>query len=185
MEEIIKRYTEPHRKYHTLHHLAQMLHLASDRGIKLSDEQQLAIWFHDVIYDVPAPKDISNEKLSSEFARDFLERDRNASYFNWPRVDLICAIIEDTEYPHMPTIPESAVVIDLDLSGLGLNYWRNKELIRDEFSCYSDEEFNKGRLGWLKSMQKREKVFVSGLFDDLEDGARSNIEAEIKILENL
>jgi predicted metal-dependent HD superfamily phosphohydrolase len=157
-----------------------MFHCAAERGIELSREQIVAIWFHDVIYDVPAPEGKSNEKRSSDFAHNTLI-EYPVNFFT--SVEMVCRIIEDTEYPHLPTIDASAVVIDLDLSGLGLNYWENKKLIREEFAVYSDEEFNKGRLGWLKSMRERGKIFVSGLFDDLEDAARGNIEHEIRLLE--
>jgi predicted metal-dependent HD superfamily phosphohydrolase len=50
-DELVARYSEPHRKYHTLQHLAECLahfeavrHLAEHPG-----EIEIALWFHDGI----------------------------------------------------------------------------------------------------------------------------------------
>ena len=50
---------------------------------------------------------------------------------------------------------------------------------------YQDEKrFRDGRLAWLKSMLERDSIFVSGMFDDLEEHAVENIKQEIRMLEN-
>lgn len=53
-------YSKPHRHYHTITHIQSMLNqLASITvDIEFTSEQlqilKLAIWFHDVVYDIPA-----------------------------------------------------------------------------------------------------------------------------------
>ena len=61
-ENLITRYSEPHRKYHTTRHLLHVLtmidRLADDHDVFLV---QLAAWFHDAVYAIP-PGQISNEE---------------------------------------------------------------------------------------------------------------------------
>jgi predicted metal-dependent HD superfamily phosphohydrolase len=71
-DELLARYSEPHRKYHTLQHLAECLahfeavrHLAEKPG-----EIEIALWFHDGIYDTQRH---DNERQSADWAREVLE----------------------------------------------------------------------------------------------------------------
>jgi predicted metal-dependent HD superfamily phosphohydrolase len=71
-DELVARYSEPHRKYHTLQHLAECLahveavgHLAEQPG-----EVEIALWFHDGIYDTQGH---DNERQSADWARAVLE----------------------------------------------------------------------------------------------------------------
>ena len=61
--ELTRRYTEPHRRYHDLRHIADML--CKGEALKLSDEQVMAVWFHDAIYD---PTSKTNEADSAVLA---------------------------------------------------------------------------------------------------------------------
>ena len=66
-DRLIAAYQEPHRHYHNIEHIAEMLKIAG----KLSDQAtnlpaiQLAVWFHDAIYD---PKAKDNEERSALLA---------------------------------------------------------------------------------------------------------------------
>src|SRR5262249_34956983 len=66
--EIIATYNEPHRKYHTLRHLAECLsHLNQVQHLAARPaEIELTLWFHDAIYDVRRQ---DNEERSAEWAR--------------------------------------------------------------------------------------------------------------------
>ena len=50
--DLTRRYCEPHRRYHNIAHIAELLWRG--RECDLSDEQVLAVWYHDAIYDVPS-----------------------------------------------------------------------------------------------------------------------------------
>ena len=53
---LLARYSEPHRKYHTLEHLdacRRNFALVRDQATHPS-EVELALWFHDAIYEIPA-----------------------------------------------------------------------------------------------------------------------------------
>ena len=74
---LLARYSEPHRKYHTLEHLDACLGnfaLVRDHATHPS-EVELALWFHDAIYEIPAR---GNERRAgpppSKFAPQLAER---------------------------------------------------------------------------------------------------------------
>ena len=52
-QELIARYSEPHRKYHTCRHLEECFEKLSElRSEALHPhEVELALWFHDAIYE--------------------------------------------------------------------------------------------------------------------------------------
>ncbi len=56
LSALLARYSEPHRKYHTLEHLdacRRNFALVRDQATHPS-EVELALWFHDAIYEIPA-----------------------------------------------------------------------------------------------------------------------------------
>jgi len=58
--ELLDRWREPHRYYHTLAHLAAMLAIVRSWPVV-----ELAVWFHDAVYD---PRATDNEEASAELA---------------------------------------------------------------------------------------------------------------------
>src|SRR6266508_1007627 len=58
--ELLDRWREPHRHYHTLAHLAAMLAIVGQWPVV-----ELAVWFHDAVYD---PRATDNEEASAELA---------------------------------------------------------------------------------------------------------------------
>jgi predicted metal-dependent HD superfamily phosphohydrolase len=66
LEELVRAYAEPHRHYHTLDHVADLLRLwekhggASDAGAV-----RLAILFHDAVYD-PMRRDNEAARADSD-----------------------------------------------------------------------------------------------------------------------
>jgi len=133
--ELTRRYTEPHRRYHDLRHIADML--CKGEALKLSDEQVMAVWFHDAIYD---PTSKTNEADSAVLAVEKLRE------IGWDedRIKVVERIVLDT-CGHVPSIEESKKVIDLDLSTLGgswESYQRNGENTRQEYAQVSDADWN-------------------------------------------
>ena len=72
--DLIQRYSEPHRRYHTTEHLRQVLimidELADDQDLFLV---RLAAWFHDAVYAIP-PGQVTNEEASARLAIRELSR---------------------------------------------------------------------------------------------------------------
>jgi predicted metal-dependent HD superfamily phosphohydrolase len=69
-DDLVKRHSEPHRHYHTLEHVAEVLRIAG-RLSKYAAEPNavmLAAWFHDVVYD-PRMKTMNRRVPTSRFER--------------------------------------------------------------------------------------------------------------------
>jgi predicted metal-dependent HD superfamily phosphohydrolase len=174
--ELTRLYTEPHRRYHDLRHIADML--CKGIELELSDEQVMAVWFHDAIYD---PTSKTNEADSAKLAVERL----GALGWDEDRIRTVERIVLDTD-GHVPSIEESKKVIDLDLSTLGgtwEQYQLNGQRIREEFAQVSDQDWNEGRGGWLKSMLERQRLFWTPWGEPLEKQARANLQRDLDSLQ--
>ena len=179
MHKLIKCYYEEHRFYHTFDHIKRMFDVANKYNLLLTDEQSMAIFYHDAYYD---PGFDQNEELSAKMFMDYC--------FNQKAVSLdafiVRQIILDTKL-EISTINESKLVIDLDLYDLGTDRYENyKNNIRKEFYIYSDEEFRQGRVKWIESFLAREKIYISNIdvFVEMEEKARRNLSDELQELDN-
>ena len=63
--DVVARYGEPHRRYHTLEHIEEVLARVD------GTEVELAAWYHDVIYDTTAS---DSEARSAAYAGEVLAR---------------------------------------------------------------------------------------------------------------
>jgi len=73
IDGIITAYSEPHRRYHGLSHLAHIFDELDRWHTELQTPERcwMAAWYHDIIYD---PKGAENEALSAERAARELPR---------------------------------------------------------------------------------------------------------------
>ena len=71
LEEVISKYSEPHRSYHNLSHVYSLLMMAEEYYDFIENPIlfELSIWFHDLIYD---PSRNDNEEKSAERALELL-----------------------------------------------------------------------------------------------------------------
>lgn len=175
---LVTLYSEPHRHYHNLCHLAECLselgsapHLARD---PLSVE--FALWFHDAVYDTQA-KD--NEEQSAVLACECLSQAGLSRAFGSRVTDLIMA----TKHSATPTDPDAALVTDIDLSILGREASRFKEYeaqIRQEYSWVPAEAFAAGRGKILEQFLNRPRIyFHDAFFSKYENQARANIQGSL------
>lgn len=171
MIELTRRWNEPHRRYHTLLHVSRMLHFGRRQG--LSDEQLMAIWFHDAVY-VPGAAD--NEDRSAELVRQLLSREG----WSAPRVALVERIVMDTK-PHLPTCDESKIVIDLDLMTLAgkpeqFDYFSRQ--VRAELPHLTDAQWAEGQGAWIDGMLERPNLYWTPWGERFEASARANLVRE-------
>jgi predicted metal-dependent HD superfamily phosphohydrolase len=162
---IIQAYREPHRAYHTLNHVAQLLQLIEAYGheIKHIPSLQFAAFFHDVVYK---PGDGDNERNSAKIASTAL------SALSVPE-----SVIADCElmtlltrsHADIPpsTTPDMLLFLDMDLSILGSSpneYAAYCKQIRMEFKNYPELLFQQGRKKFLKSQLQRSRIYHTDLF---------------------
>lgn len=172
--KIIKKYSENNLAYHNWRHIQEMFMIADSLDIELSKSQELAILFHDVVYKVGA-KD--NEEKSASLMRKELEN----TGLSEDVINTAEQIILDTAN-HQPTIPESKIVLDLDMVHLSFDfniflYYRDK--IKEEYPHISDEEFYQGEISFFESILKQDKILFTNHFS--EEQLRHNLKQKILI----
>lgn len=172
--ELIRRYSEPHRFYHTLAHIQYCLNefdkvrdFATD-----PDAVEIAIWFHDVIYDTKA-KD--NEEQSAKFFREIGEM------FLLPKVfvENVVKCILATKHNKILLTFDERLIADIDLSILGQSedvFDASSEQIRKEYEWVPEEIFIKARLDILESFLKRPMIYSTRMFyKKYEQNAQQNL----------
>jgi len=110
-EQLLARYSEPHRRYHTVQHLdeclAQFAELEADA---LHPERiELALWFHDAIYDT---KRTDNETKSADWSRAVAM----AAQLGDTVADAVHALVMATKHDATPKDADEEVLVDVDLS---------------------------------------------------------------------
>lgn len=148
-DNILERYSEPHRVYHGARHIERCL-AQFDMLKSLSERPELvemALWHHDVIYDTTAR---DNEARSAEYARDLLQQAGIGSI-----ADEVIEMIMATTHQDVPPVGDAALVSDIDLSILGadqLEYDAYALEVRQEYSWVPEEAFRAGRVKVLDSI---------------------------------
>jgi predicted metal-dependent HD superfamily phosphohydrolase len=184
-ERLIARWSEPHRRYHTLEHLIQVLDGVDELGGHAQDltAVRFAAWFHDAVYDSSGGNSAS-EELSARLARAELPPLGVAQQ----RVAEVARLIRLTS-DHVVTADDGngAVLCDADLAVLGRSpdecraYAR---AIRAEYARIPDQPFRAGRAATLRGLLALPALFRTPLARQrYEDQARRNLAAEISALE--
>jgi len=106
--EIILRYNEAHRYYHTIEHIQDVLTKLKEKGFEKNDELFLAAVFHDIVYN---PKSNTNEEDSAAL---FLSESKSSS-LSTEQKEHIKNLILDTK-SHKPSVKFSEEFIAIDLS---------------------------------------------------------------------
>ena len=171
-EELCQRYGEPHRAYHTLHHLAECFgHF--DRARHLAThacEVELALWLHDAIYE---PRAADSEEQSA--ATQAL----TAAHAAPGRIDRVSGLILATKHAAVEGPPDHAVLLDTDLSILGAprpRFLEYEAQIRREYSWVPEDAFRKARAAILAQFIERPRIYATDYFAELlEAQARSNL----------
>lgn len=169
------RYAEPHRAYHTQAHVDAMLAGLQDvLGIVVhADAVELAIWYHDAIYD-PAAGD--NEVSSAALLRTEMTGLADRALLDRAEHLVLCTV--DHRIPSgLPSElhQDAAVFLDLDMAVLGANaaaFDAYEGGIAAEYvPVYGDARFAAGRTRFLQEMLKRPLLFQSDAFHRRYDAA--------------
>jgi predicted metal-dependent HD superfamily phosphohydrolase len=171
---LAERYGEPHRAYHTLAHVARCLwefdhaRLLADHA----DEVELALWFHDAIYD---PHAADNEVRSAAWAVRFLEQGGVAHETR----ERVAELINATDHRASPAPGDTALVVDVDLTILGApeeEFDAYERQIRREYAFLPEDAFRAGRRGVLERLLARPRLYTTALFHArYETAARANL----------
>lgn len=182
-EELIARYGEPHRRYHTMTHIEDCLAQIA-ASTDFSDDQRAlmdaAIWFHDAIYD---PTRNDNEAESARLAVERLAAEGADPAF----IDEVSRLIMLTAgHSVAPDDAIGARLVSIDLSILGASperYGAYALAIRHEYSHVPEALYRAGRAAIMGRFLESERLFADPIWANRhEERARANIRSEIATL---
>jgi predicted metal-dependent HD superfamily phosphohydrolase len=137
---------------------------------------QLALWFHDAIYDTHNPH---NEDESAKLAVGVLTDAGATTSLR----DSIRSMILATKHKAAPDSPDAALTVDIDLSILGSSATRFDEYeaqVRYEYGWVPEEAFREGRAKILREFLARPRIYSTDFFcDRLEVTARANLQRSL------
>ncbi len=178
-------YTEPHRRYHTLAHIAACLNWfdqfeQAERPSSHCLPIRLALLFHDAVY---VPGDKRNESLSADLLRAFTPI---MGLTDGTIEQAIVAVLATRRRETVADDTVSQLVVDIDMAILGTEpyvYDSYVSAVRREFAAVSDDAWRVGRAGFLAGMLERERIYQTswgrGRFEKF---ARDNMRRELASL---
>ncbi|GAA4482609.1 hypothetical protein GCM10023191_003030 [Actinoallomurus oryzae] len=180
--ELLRRYAEPHRRYHTTRHLAEVLDHVDELAGEAADAGtvRLAAWFHDAVYD---PTRGDNEERSAVLAERMLaDTDLSAA-----TVAEVARLVRLTA-THDPAEGDrdGAVLCDADLAVLAAppdRYADYAAAVREEYAAVPDEAFRAGRAEILRGLLALPALYrTAPARERWEAAARHNVETELMLL---
>jgi predicted metal-dependent HD superfamily phosphohydrolase len=180
--QVQQHYNEPHRRYHTPAHITHCLTQfdAARTQMQLPDTVELAIWYHDVIYDVgAADNELQSARLLRRHAQGVMPEELVQCVH-----DLIMVTVHGRQ---QPATPDQGYMVDIDLSSFGLpwpRFLRDSVAVREEFPHMSDAQFYPRQREFLSSLLARESFCITAFFRKRhETRARKNITRYLADLE--
>jgi predicted metal-dependent HD superfamily phosphohydrolase len=174
------KYTETPRFYHNLSHVNSLLRQAADFVFDDAEAVQMAIWFHDVIYN---PLSGNNETDSAELAVICLQD------LDFPpdKIKRIRQMILATQKHSPADLDEDGrIFLDLDLSILGSGeeiYDKYRQAIRREYSFVPYFLYRRSRRRILQNFLARETIYYTEKARQRwENQAQTNLNNEINLL---
>ena len=184
-DNVIRAYSESHRKYHDLYHIKYMVSVLqaqySHLPTTITDYILWAVMYHDIVYNIPSESGL-NEDLSAELFMTY--------HGDHSRAELIAAAIRHTKTHILPhDLPRgfgrqiAEHLIDLDLWALSDEdeYLQNNAKIKAENNA-TDEEWIVGRGNWLRGFLERDQIYYTDLGRTRENDARCILEADLASL---
>lgn len=178
LEEVIEKYSEPHRSYHNLSHIYSLLMMAEEYYDFIENPIlfELSIWFHDLIYD---PSRNDNEEKSAERAVELLSPFLADSFLENLKKMILSTI------KHSPILKDhdNELFLDLDMSVLATEpeiYLQYTAAIRKEFNIFPDDIYQAGRKSVLQKFIAGDHIFMTDFFkENFEKQAIENIQNEL------
>lgn len=176
--ELKQHYTEPTRAYHNLAHIGDCLHQFDQVADQCQQpaEVELAIWFHDAIYD---PQRNDNEERSAGWALQALITTGLAPTSCQRVYDLVLA----TKHQVSPAEADARLLVDIDLSILGrapAEFERYEIAIRQEYRWVDEATFWRRRAVILQHFLDRERIYQTEYFwQRYETQARQNLQRSL------
>jgi len=184
--DLYNEYSSESRHYHNLTHINNLLKYSKDFDLELKDRiiLELAIWFHDVVYD---PKSKTNEYDSVLYLNKFLLESFNFDINKFKFRNDVSNIVLSTKHNNSASSELEKIMCDIDLREFAEDwYMENSFKIKKEFSFLSDKEWREGRINFIKEFLNRKRIYQTDVYyNKYEKNALNNLNAELNYLNNL
>ncbi|HEV7205124.1 MAG TPA: hypothetical protein VGN18_10970 [Jatrophihabitans sp.] len=181
-DDLVTRYAEPHRRYHTTRHVEAVLadadRLGTELGLTARDRAVvvLAACAHDVVYDARPGED---ERASAAWAVAALTRAGLAPELA-SRVEAL--VLATLTHEAAPDDLPAAVLLDADLAILAAppaDYADYVAGVRAEYAAVPDDAWRTGRSAVLEALAARAELYVTApARARWEAAARANVARE-------
>lgn len=180
--DLLRRWSEPHRRYHDVRHLTAVLDAVDELAGEADDADavRLAAWFHDAVY---TGRPGADERDSAVLADSVLR----AAGLDDALVSEVVRLVALTDgHDPAPGDRNGGVLCDADLAVLGgdpVEYAGYAAAVREEYARVPEVEFRRGRAAVLEALLARDPLFsTTTARDRWEDRARRNVETELILL---
>ncbi|MYT72191.1 MULTISPECIES: hypothetical protein [unclassified Streptomyces] len=182
-DNLLTRWAEPQRRYHTQTHLTAVLdHIDVLEGHAANpDTVRLAAWFHDAVY---RPDRSENEERSAALA----ERALTEAGLPQARVEEVARLVRLTvTHDPAPGDTDGETLCDADLAVLAADpetYAAYTRAVREEYGFVPDKAFREGRAAILRQLLDLPALFRTPYGKKhWEAAARENLTTELRLLE--
>jgi predicted metal-dependent HD superfamily phosphohydrolase len=181
-DDLLRRYDEPHRRYHTATHLTEVLDHVDELAAEADDADavRLAAWFHDAVY---APLSGDNEEQSAILAESALTA-AGVPAATVAEVARLVRLTASHEAAHGDR--NAAVLCDADLAILAAGpqrYAAYAAAVREEYAEVPDDVFRQGRAVVLRNLLALPSLYGTAPGRERwETDARHNLETELTLL---
>jgi len=183
-EKLISAYSSPDRFYHNLTHIEDCLSIFDQTKFLTvyPEEAELAIWFHDAVYDTRRD---DNEQKSAEWAESVIHQSGISRILAERVSNSILATRHQTEV----TDTDAQLLADLDLSILGREtnaFWQYEDNIRKEYAWVPESLFREKRIEILRGFLDRQSIYYHETYREIfEEKARANLKQAITRLSDM
>ena len=182
LADLLARWSEPHRRYHNLTHLAEVLGVLRHLPRGETAAVRLAAFFHDAVYQ-PDVGGTANEEASAVLV------ERLASKCGFAPATVVEAarlVLLTGGHAPSPGDVNGAALCDADLAILAappMRYLDYASGVRAEYAHVDSAAFTSGRTAVLRDLVARETLFATEYGRrEFEQAARGNIAKELSML---
>ncbi|MFF5130917.1 hypothetical protein ACFY41_28840 [Streptomyces syringium] len=181
-DDLLARWSEPQRRYHTVDHLLAVLDRVDELAEHADDADavRFAAWFHDAVY---RPDRSENEERSAHLA----ERALPELGIDQARTAEVARLVRLTVgHDPAPGDWNGEVLCDADLAvlaGSPENYAAYAAAVREEYGFVPDDAFREGRAAVLRQLLELPRLFRTPHGQaHWEPVARRNLTTELGLL---
>jgi predicted metal-dependent HD superfamily phosphohydrolase len=173
-DQVLAAYLGADRYYHGIGHIRECLRELDSVRDSADDPRaiELAIWFHDVVYD-------GRRQDNEERSADLADRELDRLGVEPALRDEVHRLILLTRHDREPPDRDGKIMVDIDLASLAMPpevFDENTRLIRKEYPHVRDDDFARGRRDMLGRFLARPRIYYTDEFRERYEGrARENL----------